>query len=206
MLLQHALNTCFEKLKDKATVNIGKAQLEHLQKLFDMLVASAHMASAENIMQRHGVSSKAKRYSQTFPSNIFGSKPVSLQKQGLNLSSISKRSVSTYVEEKFWSLDTHVGHVNATVLIAQCYNESRTLAFAFEYSGLADLHLSPFAIDFMSDELDSFSPLLRPLSSRAESIVFDNGNGQFIEVPIDSLISAEVSELSAMLTTLLIVF
>jgi hypothetical protein len=198
MLLQDALTTSFERLKNKSSINISEAQLGHLQKLFDLLVASAHTASADHIMQRHGASSKAKRYSQTFPSNIFGSKNPNVRRQGAKLSSISRNPVSTYLEEKHLSLDTDVGSVSAKVLIARCYGESRTLAFAFEYTSQAALRLSPFATDIMAHELDSYSPLLQPLSNRTESFVFENGEGQLIEVPSNSLVSTEVGELPTM--------
>jgi hypothetical protein len=42
MLLQDALTTSFERLKNKSSINISEAQLGHLQKLFDLLVASAY--------------------------------------------------------------------------------------------------------------------------------------------------------------------
>lgn len=192
MLLQDSLTFCFEKLRNKTTVNIDGAQLTHLQKLFDMLVASAHTSSAENILDRYGPSSYVKRYSQT-PPPIFKSRPNTSQRRRINSSIVNKRAISTYVDEKLLSLDTDVGRVKAKILMARCYGKSRTLAFEFEYSGLAALNVLPFAIDYMSHELGSYYPLLQPLSGQATSFVFEKGCEQFLEVPSESLISEEVS-------------
>lgn len=136
---------------DKALV-VSEAQVRHFQMLFDFLVASAHTASAETLMEPYNTTlTRARNYRSTkcvtpdtetrFPR--LGTKP------SRNLSELATISL----EEKTIRLDAKVGFIRGRILSGRSLTDSTTFAFAFEYLGNERLESSPFTVYYLSHEL-----------------------------------------------------
>jgi hypothetical protein len=180
--LQDSLATCFEDLHTHAGLGIDKAPLEHIQKLFDLLIASAHTSSAEHIMKKYGgITSPAKMSSET---------PVNTT---VSTTSINKSPVATCLEDKTFSLATNVDCIKIKILIARSFGDSRTVAFTFQYTGSESLNLPPLTIDFMSHELGNYYPLQRPFVPKGQKVLTEDNVGHIIGVHKEFLFSAQVS-------------
>jgi hypothetical protein len=169
-------------LHTHAGLGIGKAPLEHIQKLFDLLIASAHTSSAEHIMKKYGGIISAAKTGSEMPTNIT-----------VSTSSINKSAVGTCLEDKTFSLDTDVGCIKTKILIARRSGDSRTVAFTFQYTGSESLNLSPLTIDFMSHELGDYYPLQRPFVPKGHKALTEDNVGRIVGVHKEFLFSAQVS-------------
>lgn len=159
LLLRDSLFRSFQAMHINHVVSISKAQLEHLQVLFELFLASAHTESAEAIIEKYGDTSRAKLLDRGLPAK----KCEDTQRRDIQSSTIAKRSLPTYLQVTDMTLDTNVGSVKGTVCSARSCIDSTTLAFTFEYLGDKSLGLSPFTVQFMAHEVTSYLPLQPPI-------------------------------------------
>jgi hypothetical protein len=153
VFLRDSLIASLNAMRTNGTASISEAQVEHLQMLFDFLVASAHTASVGSIKKQYNISSETKVLDRSFPTSE--SKGITVQKGSTYSSSIMEASLPTSLQEMSMTLNTVAGTVKAKILSARSYTDATTLAITFVYFGDARLGLSAFVVDFMSHELVS---------------------------------------------------
>ncbi|PVI04943.1 hypothetical protein DM02DRAFT_668655 [Periconia macrospinosa] len=193
MLLRDSLIASFETMRTNRVLRISETELGHLQMLFDFLVASAHTASAESIMKNYANSSGSKTLDGVFPASKC--KGAIFQRRGIGSDGIKKRSLSTYLEEKSMTLNTDVGSVKAKILSARSYTDSTTLAITFEFLAGSTLGLSPFAVYFMSHELQDYFPFQPRIGiGMDQTFLFEDALRRSMELPQECGASEEVSE------------
>jgi hypothetical protein len=153
VFLRDSLIASLNAMRTNRIASISEAQAEHLQMLFDFLVASAHTASVDSITKQYSNSSGTKLLDRSFPTSE--SKGMIVQRGGTSSSSIVEAFLPASLEEISMTLNTVAGTVKAKILSARSYTDATTLAITFEYLGDTSLGLSAFAVDYMSHELVS---------------------------------------------------
>jgi hypothetical protein len=151
ILLRDTLMESLGMISNNLFVGFSELQRKHLLMLFDFLVASAHVVSAETITASYGNSASSAMFERGLLDGEF--KYIKTHKRLTNSKTVANSFVPTFLNERCTTLNTPVSSVKAQILSAWSSSHSKTLAFTFQYFGNGTLDLSPFAVDFKSHQL-----------------------------------------------------
>jgi hypothetical protein len=151
MLLRDVLVASVARMYRNGVIRISEGQVEHFQMLFDFVVASAHAASAETILKRYDKGLSTRSICQ-FRSAV-SQKDATIRYESFGFDKTFAEVPTIYLEENVLSVDAAPGPVRGRILSSRSPTHSSTLAFAFEYLGHPSQELTPFAIYYMSHEL-----------------------------------------------------
>ncbi|KAL5355678.1 hypothetical protein BJX96DRAFT_170900 [Aspergillus floccosus] len=155
LLLQDYLITALDATRTGQVLRITSAQAEQFRLLFDLLMASAHSACADALLQQ---------YSQVL-GPFEKRQTVHSEKEDAYRPSESN-PLPMLVDEEGFSLDTTIGTIRANILISRWDREEKTLAFTFQYFGSRKSGLSPFVVEYRSQDIRSIANLCLIDSSR----------------------------------------
>ncbi|KAJ4365146.1 hypothetical protein N0V83_008764 [Neocucurbitaria cava] len=150
LLLRDPLINSLSRMRTMAAIGINKPQLEHLLTIFDLLIASAHTASAEAIAKKHGSIASVEPLDRR--STASRSKDLTIRRKDKEFTEIPKKYFPMFLEEKTMKLGTIVGSVDAKLLSARSIIESKIIGFKLSYHGNAKLKLSPFSVQLFSSQ------------------------------------------------------
>jgi hypothetical protein len=162
LLLRDSLVVSFQTASICQNIDISEDQVQHLELLFDLLIASTHTACASAIMQRYDAALEYENIGSLCKSRVVG---------GLNRghgskilgSTGSKYPTTGFLDERNLTLASTFGSVRVKILSARSTDSgsiSRTLAFNFEYLGNVQLDLAPFSVQFVAHGLDRYFPVI----------------------------------------------
>lgn len=123
-LLLQSLLASFDAMRINRVVSIGETEVQRLHMIFHILLASAHSASAENIMEQYLACAGITSGGGAYPAS-----PIqSLQRRGRP--SVRNRTalMPTYLEQKSLELDTEIGSVKVKMLLARSKASSLVLS------------------------------------------------------------------------------